>query len=161
MANKSLFQSVKSLLPRADARNEEGASAYKLPPKQALAQIAATGCFNGTFYAQATAQLDAVSALVAEIDDNLFLAKLVVYAREKGLMKDMPAALLVLLSKRDPAHARKVFGRVVDNGAEALVRGKAGHLLLPNPPAVKIESGRKNRAAIEKVDEQPFAVARD
>ena len=64
MANKSLFKSLKSLLPRADARNEAGAPAYKLPPKQALAQIAATGCFNGTFYAQATAQLDAVRALV-------------------------------------------------------------------------------------------------
>jgi 60 kDa SS-A/Ro ribonucleoprotein len=116
MANKSLFKSLKSLLPRADARNEEGAPAYKLPPKQALAQIAATGCFGGTFYAQATAQLDAVRALVNQIDDNLFLAKLVVYAREKGLMKDMPAALLVLLSKREPALARKAFARVVDNG---------------------------------------------
>ena len=116
MANKSLFKSLKSLLPRADAHNEEGAPAYALPPKHALAQIAAAGCFNGTFYAQATAQLDAVRVLVAEIDDNLFLAKLAVYAREKGLMKDMPAALLVLLSKRDPPLARKVFARVVDNG---------------------------------------------
>src|SRR5262249_7724526 len=116
MANKSLFKSLKSLLPRADAQNEKSAPAYRLPPKHALAQIAATGCFNGTFYAQATAQLDAVRALVHEIDDNVFLAKLAIYAREKALMKDMPAALLVLLSKRDPVLARKAFGRVVDNG---------------------------------------------
>ena len=31
-------------------------------------------------------------------------------------MKDMPAALLVVLSKRDPALFRQVFDRVVDNG---------------------------------------------
>ncbi len=31
-------------------------------------------------------------------------------------MKDMPAALLLVLSKRDPALFRKVFDRVVDNG---------------------------------------------
>ena len=41
MANKGLFAGLKSLLPRADARNEEGARAYQLPPKQALAQLAA------------------------------------------------------------------------------------------------------------------------
>ena len=66
------------------------------------------GCFNGTFYAQATAQLDAMRALVNEIDDNLFLTKLAVYAREKALMKDMPAALLVLLSTRDPVLAQGI-----------------------------------------------------
>jgi len=57
MANKGLFSSLKSLLPRADARNEEGARAYQLPPKHTLAQLAATGCFNGAFYAQAETQL--------------------------------------------------------------------------------------------------------
>ncbi len=57
MANKGLFASLTSQLPRADARNEEGARAYKLPPKHAVAQLAATGCFNGTFYAQAEEQL--------------------------------------------------------------------------------------------------------
>jgi 60 kDa SS-A/Ro ribonucleoprotein len=116
MANKSLFQSLKSLLPRADARNEEGARAYQLPPKHALAQVAATGCFNGVFYTDASQQLDTVRQLVDQVDDNPFLAKLAVYARERALMKDMRAALLVTLSKRDPALASKVFGRVVDNG---------------------------------------------
>jgi len=50
MANKTLFSSLKSLLPRADARNEAGGRAYQFAPKHALAQLAATGCFNGTFY---------------------------------------------------------------------------------------------------------------
>lgn len=116
MANKSLFKSLKSWLPRADARNEEFAPAYRLPPKHALAQIAATGCFNGAFYASATEQLDTLRALVTQVDDNEFLAKLAVYARERALMKDMPAALLVLLSKRDPQLMHRAFDRVVDNG---------------------------------------------
>lgn len=116
MANKSLFSSLKAMLPRADARNEEAALAYRLPAKQALAQLAATGCFNNTFYASADEQLMTLKTLVAEVDDNSFLAKLTIYARERALMKDMPAALLVLLSKRDPRLFRQAFDRVVDNG---------------------------------------------
>jgi 60 kDa SS-A/Ro ribonucleoprotein len=46
MANKSLFTSFKNRLTRADARNEAGGPAYRLPPKHALAQLAATGCFG-------------------------------------------------------------------------------------------------------------------
>ena len=116
MANKGLFASLKSLLPRADARNEEGAVAYQLPVKHALAQLAATGCFNGTFYAQAEDQLATLLNLVNQVDDNVFLAKLAVYSRERAFMKDMPAALLLVLSKRDRDLFRQVFGRVVDNG---------------------------------------------
>lgn len=116
MANKGLFASLKSLLPRADARNEEGAPAYRLPPKHALAQLAATGCFNGVFYATAEDQLNTLLALVAQVDDNVYLAKLAVYSRERAFMKDMPAALLVVLAKRDPALFHRVFDRVVDNG---------------------------------------------
>ena len=116
MANKSLFQSLKSMLPRATARNEEGAPAYRLPVKHALAQFAATGCFNGAFYARGDEQLDTLRTLVDELENDLFLAKLAVYSRERALMKDMPAALLVMLSKRNPELARRVFDRVVDNG---------------------------------------------
>jgi 60 kDa SS-A/Ro ribonucleoprotein len=116
MANTTLFASAASALPRADAVNEEGARAYRLPPKHALAQLAATGCFNGTFYAQAQEQLDTLLELVNQVDDNVFLAKLAVYSRERAFMKDMPAALLLMLSKRDLALFRRVFVRVVDNG---------------------------------------------
>jgi 60 kDa SS-A/Ro ribonucleoprotein len=116
MANLNLFASLKSLLPRADGRNEEGARAYQMPPKQALAQVAATGCFNGTFYAQAEDQLATLLALVNQVDDSVFLAKLAVYSRERAFMKDMPAALLAVLAKRDPALFQRIFDRVVDNG---------------------------------------------
>jgi 60 kDa SS-A/Ro ribonucleoprotein len=116
MANKGLFQSLKSLLPRADARNEEGAPAYRLPAKHALAQMASTGCFNGVFYAEAEDQLATLLGLVAEIDDTVFLAKLAVYSRERAFLKDMPAALLLVVAKRDPALFRAIFDRVVTNG---------------------------------------------
>jgi 60 kDa SS-A/Ro ribonucleoprotein len=116
MANKTLFSSIKSFLPRATAINEAGEAAYALAPKRALAQIAATGCFNGTFYASGASQLDELKRLIDQVDDNTFLAKLAVYARERAYMKDMPAALLVVLSKREPALLHRVFARVVDNG---------------------------------------------
>jgi 60 kDa SS-A/Ro ribonucleoprotein len=116
MANKTLFASLKSLLPRATVRNEAGGQAYQVAPKHALAQLAATGCFNGTFYATAETQLDELRKLIAQVDDNVFLAKLTVYARERAFMKDMPAALLAVLSKRDAQLLHKVFDRVVDNG---------------------------------------------
>ena len=116
MANKSLFASLKSRFVRADTRNEAGGRAYTLAPKHALAQLAATGCFNGTYYAQADEQLATLKTLVDQVTDNAFLAKLAVYSRERAMMKDMPVALLLALSKRDPALFRKVFDRVVDNG---------------------------------------------
>jgi 60 kDa SS-A/Ro ribonucleoprotein len=116
MANKALFSSVKSVLPRAETRNEAGGLAYALTPKHALAQLAATGCFNGTYYTEAADQLGALLGLVAQVDDNVFLAKLALYARAKAYMKDMPAALTLILATRDRALFRKVFPRVVDNG---------------------------------------------
>jgi hypothetical protein len=39
MANKSLFSSVKSWLPRATATNEAGGAAFVLAPKHALVQV--------------------------------------------------------------------------------------------------------------------------
>ena len=116
MANKSLFASLTNRLPRANAVNEAGGLAYKLEPKHALAQVAATGTFGNAFYSTAETQLDEVLKLIDEVDDNQYLAKLALYAREKAFMKDMPAALLVSLSVRDTELMHRVFDRVVDNG---------------------------------------------
>ena len=116
MANKSLFSSITSVLPRATTVNEAGGPAYKFPAKHALAQLAATGTFGNVYYATATDQLDQLRKLINEVDDNEYLAKLAVYSRERAYMKDMPAALLVTLSTRDTALMHKVFDRVADNG---------------------------------------------
>lgn len=116
MANKSLFSSSSVVLPRAPVQNLAGGPAYALEPKAALAQFAATGCFNGTFYADADAQLDTLKSLIAEVNDNLFLAKLAVYSRERAFLKDMPAALAATLAARDTGLFQRVFDRVIDNG---------------------------------------------
>jgi 60 kDa SS-A/Ro ribonucleoprotein len=116
MANKTLFQTVKGLFtPPANTVNEAGGTAYKLSPKHALAQYAATGCFSQTFYADAGEQLDKVLELTRELDAE-FIAKLAIYAREKGFMKDMPALLVAVLSSKDGALLEKIFPRVIDNG---------------------------------------------
>ena len=116
MANKSLFSSLKSLVPKATARNDAGGVAYALSPKQSLAQFAATGCFHGTFYADAEKQLERLKELTAQVDDNVFLAKLAVYSRERAYLKDMPAALVATLASRDTVLFHQVFDRVIDNG---------------------------------------------
>jgi 60 kDa SS-A/Ro ribonucleoprotein len=116
MANKTLFSSITSRLPRENARNEAGGVAFRLPAKHALAQVAATGCFGGIFYADAQGQLDELRALIDQVDDNPFLAKLAVYSRERAYMKDMPAALLLVLAQRDSKLFHRAFDRVVDNG---------------------------------------------
>ena len=116
MANLQLFHTPRgALLPAAGIRNEAGGAAYALSPKHQLAQLAATGCLNSTFYAQAQDQLDAVMALAAEVDP-VFVAKTAVYARRAGHMKDMPALLAAVLAKRDVALLAQVFERVIDNG---------------------------------------------
>ncbi len=116
MANKNLFKTIVGMLsPKADTVNEAGGLAYKLSPKQELAQYAATGCFNHTFYADAGEQLDRVLALANEVEPE-FVAKTAVFAREKGQMKDMPALLLAVLSTRDKELFERVFPSVADNG---------------------------------------------
>lgn len=116
MANKTLFKSlVGKLIPAANARNEERAPAYALTPKQALAQYAATGCLGATFYADAEEQLAKVLELCEKVEAE-FVAKTAVYARERGLMKDMPALLLAVLAAKDVRLLASVFPRVVDNG---------------------------------------------
>ena len=116
MANKNLFQTVRGIFaPKTDTINEAGGTAYKLSPKHALAQYAATGCFSQTFYADAGEQLEKVLYLTKELDAE-FVAKTAIYAREKGFMKDMPALLVAVLSTKDKALFEKTFPRVIDNG---------------------------------------------
>lgn len=86
-----------ALAPVADSRNEAGGLAYRLTPREALAQLAATGCFHNTFHASGVDQTAQVHQLAAKVEPE-FLAKVAVYARERGMMKDAPALLLGILS---------------------------------------------------------------
>lgn len=120
MANKNLFKSAPSaptvpVAPVTNTVNAAGGAAYKMSDKHALAQLAATGCFGSTFYIDEATQLDTVKKLVANVDPE-FIAKVAIYAREKGYMKDMPAFLAATLAKRDVNLLKKVFTRVIDDG---------------------------------------------
>ena len=140
MANKNLFQSlVGKFVPQADVLNREGAPAYALSPKGALAQYAATGCLNRTFYASAENQLAQVLQLCAEVEPE-FIAKTAVYCREHGFMKDMPALLCAVLSVKDMTLLEKIFSRVIDNGrmlrnfVQIMRSGAAGRKSLGTAP---------------------------
>jgi 60 kDa SS-A/Ro ribonucleoprotein len=116
MANKSLFASMAAkVLPWADTKNCEAAPAYAYGPEHRLAQLAATGTLNENFYEGGEAQLAQVLATAKEVDPQ-FVAKVAIYARTKGVMKDMPALLTALLTVTAPDLAPLVFWRVIDNG---------------------------------------------
>lgn len=83
--------------------------------KEKLAKLAVTGCFNNTYHTSAEDQLKSVLELTKVVEPE-FVAKLAVYSREKGFMKDMPAALCAQLSVLNPALLKTVFPRVIDNG---------------------------------------------
>lgn len=92
MANPNLFKSTNTpkIAPKADTTNNAGGRAYKMDKYTALAQIAATNCFNGTFYASSEDNLKlAKEAAMALTDDPEFIAKVAIYSRDKAYMKDM------------------------------------------------------------------------
>jgi len=116
MVNLQLFQSLRGKQPpSANAVNHYGAPAYALSPKHQLAQYAATGCLNGTYYAGAEAQLQTILTLCEQVEPR-FIAKTAVYCRERGYMKDTPALLAAVLTVRGQAYLPQVFDRVVGNG---------------------------------------------
>ena len=139
MANTTLFQSIKNRFTKTDTHNEAGGIAYTLTPKQQLAQLAATGCLNNTYYADAQSQLDQVLKLAENLDAE-FIAKTAVYARQKGFMKDMPALLLAVLAQKDVNMLARVFDQVVDNGkmlrnfAQIIRSGAVGRKSFGNRP---------------------------
>lgn len=115
VTHKNLFDTLRSLLPRANALNEELAPAYRLSNEGALAQLAATGCFGRTFYAAPETQLAEVLSLAVNVDAR-FVARTALFARERGHMKDMPALLCAYLAAYEPALFDEVFDVVIDNG---------------------------------------------
>ncbi|WP_075084254.1 TROVE domain-containing protein [Mariniblastus fucicola] len=115
MANRSLFESHRgNKAPVATFTNEAGGRAYQLDAQHQLAQFAATGCLNGTFYATAETQLDQILHLSETVDPE-FLAQVAVYSRKSAFMKDMPALLLAVLSTKDGQRFEAIFDWVIDS----------------------------------------------
>lgn len=144
MANKTLFASLKGAL-RTDTVNYAGGVAYKMSDRQALAQLAATGCLNQTFYASAQTQLDELLAAAAAVEPG-FLAKTAVYARQHGHMKDTPAVLLAALAAMSPEHLSEAFPRVITNGrmvrnfVQVIRSGATGRKSLGSRPKALIQA---------------------
>lgn len=139
MANKTIFRTRNGRAKAADTRNSAGGKAYKMSDKLALAQFAMTGTLNNTYYNTGKDQFEKVMALAAKVDDE-FIAKLAVYSRTEGFMKDMPALLLAILASRNTALLKQVFDRVVDNGkmlrnfVQIVRSGVTGRRSLGNAP---------------------------
>jgi len=114
-SNKSKKSSVSAKVTKAtNTVNQAGGTAYSFSDKAALAQLAMTGCFNGTYYVSDKDQLKQTLELANKVDPT-FVAKLAVYARQKGLMKDMPAVLAAVVAGKNPDLLSKIFSRVFDN----------------------------------------------
>lgn len=140
MANRNLFQSIRgAFIPGTDTVNSEGAQAYAYGPEHALAQFAATGCLNSTFYASNADQLAAVLAMAEKVKPE-FVARTAIYCRQKGHMKDMPALLCAWLAAGNPDLLKKTFTRVIDNGrmlrnfVQIVRSGKTGRKSLGTVP---------------------------
>ena len=124
MSSKKLFSSKskksavsKKVTKVTDTINNAGGTAYTLSDKAALAQLAMTGCFNGTYYVSGEEQLKRTLDLATRIaqKEPEYVAKLAVYARQKGLMKDMPAVLAAIVAGKDSGLLSKIFSKVIDN----------------------------------------------
>lgn len=117
MASKKIFSSTKSVngtAPQTDTVNDAGGKAYKMSTKHALAQYATVGTFSDGFYKTGEDQFEAFVRLLKQTD-TVFAAKVAIYAHQKGLMKDSPAAILADLASRDGELLKKVFSKVVTN----------------------------------------------
>lgn len=146
MANKSVFASLRGrLLPKATTRNAEGAPAYAYTDAHALAQLAATGTIGGMFYQSAQSELTKVVDLADKVEPE-FLAQTAIYARQSGYMKDMPAVLLAVLARRDPALFRAVFNRVITHGkmlrtfVQIVRSGQTGRKSLGSAPKAMVQT---------------------
>ena len=145
MANKSVFASMRGRCAAATAVNAEGAPAYVRSDAEALAQLGMTGTFGAMVYTDPQEELDFVVAL-AEAVEPRFLAQTAIHARQAGYMKDMPAVLLAVLARRDPALFRAAFGRVVDSGrmlrtfVQVIRSGVTGRRSLGSAPKAMVQA---------------------
>ena len=97
---KDMFQSASSKPPVADVVNEAGGVAYSRTAKEELAQLAVTCTFSDTYYITAKDQLERMVTELLPKVDSTYIAKLALYSRESGYMKDMPAMFCATLASR-------------------------------------------------------------
>lgn len=100
--NKHMFASqggIPKIDPSRITTNAAGGITVSMTDTNALAQMAMTGCFNDTFYTDASLQLELLKSTINKVDTP-DLADITVYAKEYGYMKDMPVYLLASILAR-------------------------------------------------------------
>lgn len=127
--DRKLFNTIPAP-PPTDTTNEAGAPAYTVDGETLLAKLAFTGTLTPGFYLDGRAQLDNLVKVAGAVSPE-YLAKAAVMAHEQGFIKDAPVVLLALLTKRDPALARRVARRIITNAKQLknftrVVRSGAG-----------------------------------
>lgn len=116
MVNKNIFSDSNDIF--AVSINDAGGIAYSRNNLETLSQLILTGTFNNTFYVSGKTQFDRINSLLKNLskEDIKFIAKLAIYARKHGFMKDTPAFLTAWLSKNGPEYLDTVFNSVINNG---------------------------------------------
>jgi len=113
--NKNLFSTKGTRAPKTNTHNAAGGVAFKTTDQHALAQYACTGTFNNTFYSTAKFQVDKLAKLANKCSPD-YVARVAIYARQFGMMKDTPAYLVAHLSTREAPEAfHLAFKHVIDN----------------------------------------------
>jgi 60 kDa SS-A/Ro ribonucleoprotein len=113
--NVSTGASVSTPSFKVNTTNDSGGVAYAMTHEHALAQYAVTGMLDSLVLQSAEVQFERVLQISQNCSSE-YIAKLAIYAHEKGLMKDMPALLLAILLKRDKSFFEPTFDRVITNG---------------------------------------------
>lgn len=119
MASDLFSTAVRKNVVATNTVNDAGGRAYKLSDEEALAQIALTGTFNNTYYAKASDQLQRMIAAAEKCAPD-YVAKVAVYARTHGLMKDTPVALTAYLACKGHSLLADMVGTVVLNNGKQL-----------------------------------------
>jgi 60 kDa SS-A/Ro ribonucleoprotein len=136
--------------------NNAGGIGYARGPESALAQLAMTGCFNNTFYVSGVNQMDKVLELAKACEPS-YVAKLAVYSRKNGMMKDMPAFLTAYIASLDPALLKQVFPHTIDNGkmlrnfVQVMRSGAVGRKSLGSAPRRLVRDWFESRSDMQVI----------
>jgi len=112
MAKKRKFWKEVRTIYKADKLNKEGFPAYSGTPEMDVVNVLMTGSTANSFYVNAIDKIEDIVKVLTEFEDNEFLAKATVYAREQGYVREIPVVSSVVLSTKDLDLFRKVVHRV-------------------------------------------------
>lgn len=111
---KSIWREL-GLKYKPDKVNKEGFPAFSADEKTKVVNALMTGSIANTYYVDAATRVLDTVKLLTSFEDTEFLAKAIVYAREKGYVREMSIAAAVALSKLDIANFKKIVHDVCKN----------------------------------------------